>query len=118
MPPENFPVSPEVPGYAISPSEAEELQIRHIPPEVFETFNRFIAQKFFNGRARVLQKDIVNALVGRGLNRHQIYDEHWLDVEDAYRKKGWDVVYDKPAYNETYEASFEFKAKKKQVYGE
>ena len=112
-PQENPQVSQAVPDYAVSPKQAEELQIRHIPPEVYETFNRFIAQKLYNGRARVLQKDVVAELENRGFDRRRIYDEHMLDVEDAYRKNGWDVVYDSPAYNETYDASFEFKSKKK-----
>ena len=37
-----------------------------------------------------------------------LYEKHYLDVEDAYRKRGWIVDYDKPAYNETYDAFFEF----------
>jgi len=47
----------------------------------------------------------------RGLTRQGMYDKGWMDVEDAYRKAGWDVDFDKPGYNETYEANFTFSKK-------
>lgn len=37
-----------------------------------------------------------------------IYKKGWLNVEEAYREKGWDVTYDKSGYNETYRALFVF----------
>jgi hypothetical protein len=55
-----------------------------------------------------LQKDVVNELVALGLKRNEIFKNHWLDVEEIYEEAGWQVAYDKPGYNETYEASFEF----------
>lgn len=36
----------------------------------------------------------------------------WVDFEDLYRKQGWKVVYDKPAYCETYKAYFVLSKKK------
>ena len=43
------------------------------------------------------------------VTRSMIFEKHWLDFEDIYRKAGWFVNFDKPAYNETYDAFFEFK---------
>lgn len=40
-----------------------------------------------------------------------VYGKQYLDVEDIYRKEGWKVVYDKPAYCETYEPTFTFSKK-------
>jgi hypothetical protein len=37
-----------------------------------------------------------------------IFDNHWLDIEDHYRKAGWKVTYDKPSYYEDYDAFFKF----------
>jgi hypothetical protein len=31
-----------------------------------------------------------------------------MDVEDVYQKAGWEVEFDKPGYNEDYEANFKF----------
>ena len=40
-----------------------------------------------------------------------IYDNNWLDIEDIFREAGWKVTYDKPAYNESYDAYFKFEGK-------
>ena len=46
----------------------------------------------------------------------KICEEGWLDVEDVYRKAGWEVIYDAPGYNESfYEPSFEFRIKNKRM---
>lgn len=40
--------------------------------------------------------------------RNVVFANKWLDIEDIYREQGWRVDYDKPAYNENYQASFTF----------
>jgi len=47
------------------------------------------------------------------VDRNKIFEMGWLDVEDAYRAQGWNVVYDRPGYCESYEASFIFTRGKK-----
>jgi hypothetical protein len=42
-----------------------------------------------------------------------IWENKWLDVEDEYRKNGWEVEYDKPGLGESYPARFIFKPKEK-----
>lgn len=65
------------------------------------------------------QDDVVNLICQKmGYDEYKaavnkVYEEHWLDVEDCYRAIGWAVNYDKPAYNETYPATFEFSKKSK-----
>jgi hypothetical protein len=61
--------------------------------------------------ADLRQKDVVGALVKKGFKSADIYDNHWLDVEEIFEKNGWSVSYDKPGYCESYDASFEFTAK-------
>ena len=46
-----------------------------------------------------------------GITRETIFDNHWLDIEPTYRKVGWKVEYDKPAYYESYPATFTFSLK-------
>jgi hypothetical protein len=48
-----------------------------------------------------------------GSTRQQVFDNNWLDVEDIFRKAGWKVNYEKPAYNESYPASFKFQQQRK-----
>lgn len=51
-------------------------------------------------------------LVRRGMKRDELFDKGWMDIEPIYRKSGWRVEYDKPAYNETYPATFTFSKKR------
>ncbi len=97
----------------ISPSEATRLKKAAIPDVVFETFNELIAENISSGTAIVRQDEVVKRLVDKGLNRQEIFDKGWLDVEPIYRKSGWAVSYDKPGFNEDpYPSKFEFRKKR------
>lgn len=96
----------------ITPAEARKTA-PPIPPAVFEVINTFIAQGAGIRPVTVRQKDIVEELVKRGLSRDEIFEKHWLDVEGLYEAAGWKVEYDKPGYNETYDAYFVFTPKGK-----
>jgi hypothetical protein len=99
----------------ISPDEISDLQKEIFPAEVFDAFNELIAENFSNGYANVEQDTVVNRIIEKGagnITKHEIFHRGWLNVEEVYRKAGWEVDYDKPGYNETYPASFEFKSKK------
>lgn len=95
----------------IKPKDIAGAKAKSFPPEVIETFNELIAKNYSGGSARILQKDVVSALVKKGFKSAEIFDNHWLDVEDIFRKSGWEVSYDRPGYCESYDASFEFTAK-------
>src|SRR3989344_6113512 len=92
----------------IKASEIERHKQADIPVAVFEVFNELIAKDFSNGSARVVQKDVLVLLNKKGLNSGDIFENHWLDVEGAYRAAGWRVEYDKPGYSEPYDAYFVF----------
>ena len=105
-------MSPEIKRGPMSPVEAMELQVQQIPDEVFVVFNALIAQNLSYGKSIVKQVHVVNQLREQGMDIGEVYRKHWLDVEDSYRALGWKVLYDKPGYNETGEAYFEFHAPK------
>jgi hypothetical protein len=93
----------------IHASEIDTIRESLIPALVFEVFNKLIAKNFSGSRAIVRQDDVMELLTAGGLNRQEIYDNHWLDVEDSYRKVGWKVTYDKPDYTESaFEPYFTF----------
>lgn len=98
---------------AISPTDIAVQKVENFPDFVLEEWNKIIAMKFTAGSARVGQEEIMAVLLPhtQNGNRQEVFDNHWLDVEEVYRAQGWSVVYDKPAYNESYEANFTFKAK-------
>ncbi len=92
----------------IKPGEVAKRKVVDFPDAVLESFNEMIAQKFSGSRARILQDDVVALMVRKGLEKEEIYEKHWLDVEGVYCAAGWKVVYDSPGYCESYPASFEF----------
>jgi hypothetical protein len=92
----------------IRPDEVVGAKEGAIPDIVFKVVNALIAEKFSSGHAVIRQSDIVARLRDEGLTTPVIFDRNYLDIEDVYRGAGWVVVYDKPAYNETYEATFTF----------
>lgn len=98
----------------ISPSEAKSG--KHIPSFVFEAFNKLIREKFDGQTAVIKQSDVVDLITQYMAvppeQNHNIFTQGWLNVEGAYEAEGWIVDYDKPAYCETYPATFTFKAKK------
>jgi len=95
----------------MSPEEVTTRKASMIPEVVFEVFNELIARGW-NGRETTIRQDeVVARLEAAGIASSRIFAEHLLDVEDAYRALGWKVVYDKPAYCETYPATFTFSKK-------
>ena len=110
----------------ISPDGVIELKKFLLPDEVFTAFNKMIAKNWDNGHSKFKQDEVIDEIIrlkpsglpqpsdtgGNNKAREYIYDNHWLDVEVIYREEGWDVTYDKPGYNETYAATFEFRKKR------
>jgi hypothetical protein len=93
----------------ITPDEIVEQKIRDLPDAVIEAWNRIIAQRYTGGSVIIMQDDVVEALLPlAGYDRGLIFNEGWLDIEELYRANGWKVEYDRPAYNESYRASFKF----------
>jgi hypothetical protein len=94
----------------ISPDDVVAVKEHIIPDYVFEAFNYLIAKNFKNEKSVVGQSDVINHILKlkNDIDKNYIFNNHLLDVEDIYRKEGWNVVYDKPAYCETYEATFTF----------
>jgi len=100
----------------ISPGQVVAAKEQQIPEEVFQVVNDLIVEKWSNGSATILQRDIVSRLRAiDGFEDIDFADKGWLDFEPVYRKKGWVVTYDKPGYNETYPASFQFRKAKRRV---
>lgn len=94
----------------ITPNEV--IEGKKFPPEVIKAFNDLIVKNWNGSFSKILQKDVVALIVRTSeFSSNQIFNNNWLDVEPCFRKAGWKVVYDKPAYCETYEASFEFSRK-------
>jgi len=97
----------------ITPAEVTSKKLANIPDRVIEAFNTLIAKHYDGRSATVKQDEVLAAIVTDEITRSMVFENHWLDVEDIFREAGWDVEYDKPAYNESYPATFTFKSKDK-----
>jgi hypothetical protein len=104
----------------IKPNEVVAKKFDGIPDQVFEAFNELIAKNWTGHSSRVLQEDVLNlitakmtgtSLDGQEIDRQVVFNNHWLDVEDSYRREGWDVDFDKPCQGESFPARFIFKKK-------
>lgn len=85
----------------------------YLPDAVYEVFNTLISTRWDGTQAVVPQEDAVQRIITRlHCDRAAVFDNGYLDVESAYRRAGWDVVYDKPGFNETYPATFTFRKKR------
>ena len=97
----------------IRPEDIKELKLNFIPEEVIEIFNEAIVEKWNGKSATINQNYIVDKIKEKlEINPEDIFRKHYLDVEEIFRDAGWVVNYDKPAYNETYQATFEFKKRR------
>jgi len=95
----------------IRPITPEEVT-KEIPDFVVEAVNELINEKSgAPGRTfTILQDDIKQRVMSK---TNIAFDFKWLDFEPLYESYGWRVRYDKPAYNEFYDAYFEFRPKTK-----
>lgn len=95
----------------ITPKEAQS-SAAPIPDAVIECFNELIRERLYESKARIKQCDAVARICSKmNVPASKVYANHWLDVERSFELAGWHVEYDKPGFNETYEAIFEFTVK-------
>ena len=105
------PIKPVIEVKAITKEEvSDNLKNRSFPPFVIQAFNECIEESKIQHSDNVLRNTVVAKIIQIGnVTEKDIMDNHWLDVEEFYRKAGWKVSYTKPAYNEDYKAFFTFK---------
>lgn len=95
----------------IKPKEVGKRKNASIPEEVFTVFNDLIVKHWDeDGKFAEIKQGEALSLIARAMDytRETVIDKGLLDVESAYRKAGWKVDYDRPGFNETYEATFRF----------
>jgi hypothetical protein len=100
----------------ISPDEIIQNLDKIIPAAIIQAVNQLLIEKYRGtGEVTIKQKDIVERAVSidERLTSSIIFEKKYMDFEDLYRKSGWSVSYDKPGYNENYDAFFIFNKKKK-----
>lgn len=101
----------------ITPIKPEEVKGNQIPDQVIDVFNKLIVKNIRGSSAVVKQEEAVTAIIaqfeleGKVVSRSEVYENGWLNVEQMYKEVGWLVRFDKPSYDESYEAYFRFSKK-------
>jgi hypothetical protein len=102
---------------AITPEQASQEKNKLFPDFVIAAFDALIAKNFDGKKSCFLQSDVVKEVLNRWPidtsvrireRSNLIFERRYLDVEEIYQRVGWKVEYDKPGYNENYEAKFTF----------
>lgn len=100
-------------GGPIRPKDVAARKTASIPEEVFVVFNNLIVENWTGSSATIMQADAALAIASAlEISVSDVYNRKLLDVEDAFKKAGWNVKYDKPGYNEEYSAYFVFSKKR------
>jgi len=92
-------------------------KLKSIPNEVFNAFNRLIVQHWNGYDSTFTQSDVVKQIIIDGGPKEEVLlANHFLDVEPFFQQVGWNVVYDKPGFdesgfNESYTSTFKFTIK-------
>ena len=94
----------------ITPSEVSAKQTQQIPQFVILIFNKLIAKNYNDGVSKVNQQDVLAEIRAArpNITVEEIFLRKMLNIESIFRAAGWQVTYDKPAYNETYDPFFIF----------
>ena len=96
----------------ITPAGARALRKETIPDEVFMVFNTLISRNLSEGGISTIRQDEVINHICYEMDIELIkFDFKWLNIEDAYRKSGWEVEYNKPTYDLGGVPEFVFKIK-------
>ena len=100
---------------AIKPISPKDISSAHkeIPDIIIKTVNEMIKKKWDGSHSVIFQKELLKAVKAKdaSLTSNYIFDNNFFDFEPLFRKAGWKVTYDSPAFNEDYEASFMFEKK-------
>lgn len=94
----------------LSPAEAKAAHLHTLPGEVIKAVNDRLVRAGDASKIIIRQNELVDELAAMGFDRDILFRDHLLDFEDLFRERGWNVVYDKPGYNETYSAYWTFTA--------
>lgn len=102
----------------LSPSELKDIPNKSIDPAIIQAVNNLLIKNYSEGSAIIKQDEIIEEYFkitgtkNKESKRAWLFENKQLSFERIYEKEGWKVEYDKPGYNETYDATFEFTPKK------
>lgn len=94
----------------IQPIKPQDVEAIPMPDVVIIIFNDLIQRNWDGTKAVVMQSEAVKLIAEEiGVEKSDVFKNRWLDVEGLYKEAGWNVRYDAPWYNESYEPTFTFR---------
>ncbi len=94
----------------ITPDKIQMKARKKIPQHIIDAVNEMITAEWDGRHAIFTQDDLMELVLKKSAKptKQEIYDGKLFDFEYVFRREGWVVVYDKPNYNEDYNANFTF----------
>ena len=85
-----------------------------VPDFVIEAVNELINKHWRDGGFSIKQSVIVTALLAKhgNVTREQVFEQKWLDFEQAFMQRGWRVRHSKGTWGEANSAYFHFEEEK------
>lgn len=90
----------------MEPIRPEDVKAHSRDDTIIEIVNKMIEQEWDGTRAQLYLRDVADAYMH--LTGLSAYAQKVLSFEQIYRDAGWKVVFDKPAYNDSYPAIYTF----------
>lgn len=95
----------------VSPKDVDDAVVlgANIPSPVVEVVNELLLS-LGGGQHTILKMGVViERVVARSdITRAELFANKWLDFEPMYRAAGWEVVFEKPGYGESYDPFWKF----------
>ena len=97
----------------VRPEDVFKQEEHTIHPSMIRAINLFLT-RFDGNQTTITVEELVEQFLKfePSWTRDMIWDKKQLGFEGLYKASGWDVVYEKPGYNENYTPFFVFKLKK------
>lgn len=93
----------------ITPDEIVEEQSRRIPEKVIGVYNDLLVREWDGSRAIIYQDEVINDITAvMDISRDEVFRRKYLNIECIFKKVGWKVKYNKPAYGEEFKTNFLF----------
>lgn len=100
---------------ALKPRDIIEDLENIIPGFVVEAVNNLLKKNYRGSSTTIKQADIQNEILRispEEITQQSIYDNKWMDFDEIFKKKGWDVEYIKSDYTGGFKSYFTFTPKK------
>ena len=98
----------------LSPKDLKDSVDKAIPSFVITAVNKLLKKDFRNSEVIIKKKDLIIEIKKiKEVTNEELYDNKWLDFEPIFRKNGWNVAFESPDRDESFDDYFKFKPKGK-----